>query len=322
VDLEVRHFRLVAAVAEHHSLTKAGNALNLSQSALSHQLRDIEERLGSRLFHRLNKRMVPTPAGERLIESARTVLAEIDDAERAIRGGLEERPILLRFSTECYTSYHWLPSVLKPFQTRFPNVDVRIDPESTNDPIGRLLDGKIDLAMVTSSVKHPRLALLPLFEDEQVLITAPDHPLAKQPFVRPKDFRRERLFTYSAPEESYFVMRVLRPAGVLPARVEPVQLTEAAIELVRAGLGVAVLSRWAVEPFARRGALRMVRITANGYFKHWRAAVPAHLAEAEHIKAFTELIFSHAPARQVESAVLKFDPPARSAREDRFASNH
>src|SRR5687767_5401966 len=116
MELEVRHLRLVAAVAEHQSLTKAGDGLHLTQSALSHQLRDIEERLGARLFHRLNRRMVPTPAGERLLESAAAILGELQAAELAIRSGMAQRPVLLRLSTECYTGYHWLPSVLKPFR--------------------------------------------------------------------------------------------------------------------------------------------------------------------------------------------------------------
>src|SRR5947209_6529753 len=88
MDLEIRHLQLVTAVAEHHNLTRAGDTLHLSQSALSHQLRAIEDRLGSRLFYRANRRMLPTPAGQRLIDSAKTVLAELRSTEEAIRTGL------------------------------------------------------------------------------------------------------------------------------------------------------------------------------------------------------------------------------------------
>jgi LysR family transcriptional regulator for metE and metH len=319
VDLEVRHLRLVAAVAEHQSLTKAGSVLHLSQSALSHQLRDVEERLGARLFHRLNKRMVPTPAGQRLLESARTVLTELTSTEQAIRGGLEPQPVPLRLATECYTCYHWLPSVLKPFRQRFPHVDVRIDAASTTDPLARLIDGKIELAVVSSHIKNPRLAVKPLFEDEQVLLVASDHPLARRPFARLADFRQERLLTYVPAEESHFVMRVLRPAGVLPARVEAVQLTEAAIEMVRAGLGVAVLSRWVVEPFVKRGSLHAVRITSEGYFKLWRAVVHRHLGEADYVAEFLRLVIARAPAAGPRT-VLPFAAVLRRSRAASFAS--
>ena len=100
MDLDVRHLRLVVAIAEHRSLTRASEVLHLTQSALSHQLRDIEERLGTLLFLRLNKRMAPTPAGERLLTTARAVLAELTGAETAIRGGLKDAPVPLRLSTE------------------------------------------------------------------------------------------------------------------------------------------------------------------------------------------------------------------------------
>ena len=317
MELEIRHLLLVSAVAEHESLTRAGEVLHLSQSALSHQLRDIEDRLGTRLFHRLNKRMLPTPAGERLLESAKTILAELSVAEEAIRSGLGPRPVPLRLSTECYTGYHWLPPVLKPFRQKFPHVDVRIDPTATSDPIGRLLDGKLDLAIVSSPVKHARLAVRPLFDDEQVLLLPADHRLAGRPYARLADFRQERLLTYTGGEDSHFVTRVLRPAGVVPAHIETVKLTEAAIEMVRAGLGVAVLSRWAVEPHLRRGSLVAIRITPDGHSKHWRAAVHAHLADADYLREFLRLIIANAPAA-TEPDIVPF--PARGRRRPSVAT--
>ncbi len=317
MDLEIRHLRLVSAVAEHQSLTRAGDVLHLSQSALSHQLRDIEERLGSQLFHRLNRRMLPTPAGERLLESAKTILAELSAAEEAIRTGLGPRPVPLRLSTECYTAYHWLPSVLKPFRQRFPLVDVRIDPTATHDPIARLLEGKIDLAIVSSAVKHARLVVRPLFEDEQVLLLPADHALAQRPYARLTDFRRERLLTYSDSDDSHFISRVLRPAGVLPACVEVVKLTEAAIEMVRAGLGVAVLSRWAVQSFVGRGSLTAIRITPKGHYKEWRAVVHSHLADADYLREFVRLVVANAP-EATGPGVLPF--PVRVGRRTRVAT--
>src|SRR4030095_9896073 len=115
MNLEVRHLKLVEAIAETRSVTRAGERLHLTQSALSHQLRDIETRLGTPLLLRLNRRMVPTPAGERLLESARTVLAHLRGTEEEIRGmGKKEGEGLLRLAIECYTCYHWLPALLGP----------------------------------------------------------------------------------------------------------------------------------------------------------------------------------------------------------------
>src|SRR5262249_46277190 len=139
MDLEVRHLRLVAAVAEVGSLTRARGRLHLTQSALSHQLRDVEARLGAPLFLRVGKRLVLTAAGERLLASARDVLGRLEQAEREIRQMGHERAGVLRLTTECYTCYHWLPPLLIRYRRRFPRVEVRIDVASTGRPIDSLL---------------------------------------------------------------------------------------------------------------------------------------------------------------------------------------
>src|SRR6058998_928860 len=145
MEIEIRHLRLVSAVADLGSLTKAGDRLHLTQSALSHQLRDIEGRLGAALFLRVGKRLVLTPAGERLLASARDVLERLQRTELEIRELGKERGGVLRITTECYTCYHWLPPILTHHKRRFPRVEVRIDVDATMRPVDMLLAGKIDL---------------------------------------------------------------------------------------------------------------------------------------------------------------------------------
>jgi len=163
MDLEVRHLQLVAAVADVGSLTRAGDRLQLTQSALSHQLRDIEERLGAALFLRIGRRLAPTPAGERLLESARDILDRLRQAEDAIRHLGQQRAGVLRITTECTTCYHWLPPLLTTYRGRFPAVEVRIDVEATSRPVQRLLDGAIDLALMSTPIRDRRLASRPVF---------------------------------------------------------------------------------------------------------------------------------------------------------------
>src|SRR5207253_1385891 len=146
--LETRHLRLVSVVVEHGTLTKAGRVLHMTQSGLSRQLLDLETRLGLPLFHRLGKRMVPTPAGECLLVAARRTLPQLSDVEEDLRRLAGGRTAILRVSTECYTCYHWLPGVLQRFARRFPRVDVQIVAEATHHPVPALLDGRIDLALV------------------------------------------------------------------------------------------------------------------------------------------------------------------------------
>src|ERR671939_869871 len=149
MKLDIRHLKLIVAVTEEKSVTRAGERLHLTQSALSHQLRDIEEKLGTPLFIRLNKRMLLTQAGERLLNAAPLVLGELRRAEEDIRQIAQHREGMLRISTECYTCYHWLPAVLRPFHDLFPRVEVRIVAEATRRPLAALLDGRLDLAIIS-----------------------------------------------------------------------------------------------------------------------------------------------------------------------------
>src|SRR5205814_10318808 len=152
--LETRHLRLVAAVVEHGTLTKAGRVLHMTQSGLSRQLLDLETRLGLPLFHRLGKRMVPTPAGECLLVAARRTLPRLTDVEEELRRLAGGRAAILRVSTECYTCYHWLPGVLPRFARRFPQLHVQIVADATDDPVPALLHGRTDLAIVSSVDQH------------------------------------------------------------------------------------------------------------------------------------------------------------------------
>jgi LysR family transcriptional regulator for metE and metH len=225
--LEIRHLRLVAAVAEHGSLTRAGRELNLTQSALSHQLLDLEGRLRTQLFLRMGKRMVPTVAGLRLLEAARQTLPTLLATEESLRRLASGHESVLRLSTECYTCYHWLPGALERFREQFPRVEVQVVAEVTRDPIPALLDGRIDLAIVYSDDRDERLEYHPLFADELCVILPAAHRLAGRAYVRAEDFATENVVMYALNErDSTLFQKVLIPAGVRPARVTSIQLTE------------------------------------------------------------------------------------------------
>lgn len=306
MDLEVRHLRLVAAVAEVGSLTKAGERIHLTQSALSHQLRNIESRLGAPLFLRVGKRLVLTPAGERLLTESREILQRLQRTEDDIRQLGRDRAGLLRLTTECYTCYHWLAPLLKPYRRKFPRVEVRIDIDATQDPFPRLLAGTLDLAIVSSPLRDRRLTRRLVFDDELVVIVRPDHALARRRYVRPVDLAQETLFIYPPQRESRVLNEVLLPAGVTP-HVEEVPLTEAMTEMVRAGLGVAVLARWAVQPLLNRGLIAGRPLTARGLRRQWSAVTPKDLASVDHVREFIDLLARHAPTGS--SPPVKSGPP-------------
>jgi len=296
MDLEVLHLRLVAAVAEFGSLTRAGEHLHLTQSALSHQLRDIESRLDAPLFLRVGKRLVLTPAGERLLTSARDVLQRLQQTESDIRAMGRDGAGLVRLTTECYTCYHWLPALLTRYRRRFPRVEVRIDVDATHHPMEGLLAGKIDVGLMSSPVRDRRFTVTPIFEDELVVIAAATHPFAQRTHIRPADMKGETLFVYPPREESTVLNDVLMPAGVKPARVDEMLLTEAIIEMVKAGLGVSVIARWAVQPQLASGALIARSLTARGLHRRWSAVTPKELGTTDFVREFIDLLARNAPA--------------------------
>ncbi len=309
MDLELRHLRLVAAIAETGSVTRAGERLHLTQSALSHQLSDIEGRLATRLFNRVGKRMVLTPAGEEVLQTATDVLALVARTEERLKTTGGGRGGVLRVSTQCYTCYHWLPALLPEFRRRHPRVDVHVDAAATTRPIQALVDGRIDLAIVFDRIRDPRLADIPLFTDDLVVISSPAHRFRSRSFVDIEDFADEALIIYPPKEESSLLQGVLKPAGVLPKSVQLVQLTEAIIELVKADLGIAVLARWAVAPYVATGQLHAARLTRAGHRRQWRAVVLKESAALPFVRDFAALIARHAPGTQRRRRLLVFETP-------------
>ena len=290
LKLETRHLRLVVAIADHGSLTRAGNQLHLTQSALSHQLTDLESQLGVRLFERLGKRMEPTAAGERLIARARVALQQLREMEHEVKQIASGREATIRLATECYTCYHWLPPVLKAFGERYPKVEIQIVPSATARPIRALLAGKIDICIVLQLPRDRRVEGVPLFDDELVAVVAPNHPLASRPYLEASDFAHEHLLNYSPPEESQLFQRLLTPAGIMPRQISLIQLTEAMLELVKAEMGICALARWAVEPQVRAGTLRAIPLTADGLPRRWYSATRAAKNKPEYLREFEQFL--------------------------------
>lgn len=290
--LEIRHFQLVAAVADTGTLAAASRQLHLTASALSHQLRDAEERLGVPLFERRHRRLLLNGAGEQLLRSARRLLADVAEVEARCRGDVPND--LIRLSTGCYTAYGWLPPVLSRWQTEFPRVELRINLEATRQPVPALLAGALDLALTTDAPRHARLSRAALFTDELVLLVPAKHPLASRRHVSAADLAREHLLVYDAPREQLDVFtRVLWPAGIEPRRVSRVPLTEALVELVRGGAGVAPLASWVLP--TRRQGLATVRLTPKGVARRWSAVTMAARRPPLSLRRFVELLRDHVP---------------------------
>lgn len=287
--LEARHLRAIEAIHREGTVTAAARRLHLTQSAVSHLVRDLEDRLGVELFVR-DRGMELTPEGERLLSAARVVLDELQRAEHDLEQLKAGYRGVLRLTTECYTCYHWLPAILERFRAEFPEVDLQIVPEATSDPVAALLDGALDLAILHRPASDPELVLRELFTDEIVAAVAPDHRLAASSWLDPEDFGDETLILHNGPEDSTVVREFLRPAGVEPRRALALQLSEAVVEAAKSGMGVTVMARWAVSPQVAAGGLVAVPLGRSGLHRTWYAAMPRHRADALAIRALVDLL--------------------------------
>ena len=271
--LEMRHLRLALAVAEERTLTRAAARLRLTTSALSHQLRQLEGLTGKSMFHRDGRRMRATPAGETVVDAARNALAVVQNAEEHLQRGAAVAPEVIRLCTQCYTGYSWLPAIISSFMERSRGlVDVRISVESTRQPFAALHDRKLDLALTLERPTDPEFAVHSLFENELLLVVAASHRLATESWVKLSELQHEHLILHQATiDESSFYRHHLLPAGIRPKRYTGIMLTEAIIEMVKAGLGATVLPAWTAANYLGDGNLVARRMTSRGLFRHWYA---------------------------------------------------
>ncbi|HEY3404922.1 MAG TPA: LysR family transcriptional regulator, partial [Ohtaekwangia sp.] len=263
--MEIRHLKLIKAIVEEGNITRAIDKLHLTQSALSYQLKEAELQLGTKIFLRQNKKMILTKAGEKLYETANEIIGKLSDTEKQIRSLVFGEAGEIRLSTECYSSYHWLPSVLKQFHHTYPKVELTIVMEATHYPLQKLMDHKLDVAIVSDLVKDRNIKYVELFQDELVMVVSENHPWADKKFVTAKDFVNEHLFIHSLPLETVTVYQsFLLPAKVSPRKITPLPLTEASVEMVKAEMGVMSMAKWAFQPYQKNHRLKAVKIGKGG----------------------------------------------------------
>jgi LysR family transcriptional regulator for metE and metH len=278
-------------------VTRAADRLNVTQSAESHQLRDLEDRLGTPLFVRSGRRMLLTPAGRLMAAAADDVLSVIGRVEAQVEQLARHAAGELRVCTHCYTGYSWLPSLVEGLRRRYPAFALQIVPEYTLDPIAALLDAKLDLAIMNDESSDRRLRHRELFDDEHVAVVPPSHRWSSRPFVTPEEIASEPLYLYSRSiENSFIVRRVLRPLGLEAAHVTYLQLPEGIIEMVKAGMGATVLPKWSIANPVATGEIKAIRITREGVFRKWYAVTLSDVTPTPFMEEFIRLLIRQGPA--------------------------
>ncbi|HWA35435.1 MAG TPA: LysR family transcriptional regulator [Cyclobacteriaceae bacterium] len=271
--MEVKHFKLISTISRVGSLTKAADELFLTQSALSHQLKEIERLLETKIFNRVNRRLIFTDSGRTFLESANHILDEIEKVQRNIKNGTKGESGSIRVATECNTYFHWLARTLKAYQNDFPNIDVKIGADQIRLPTELLLAGEVDFAIVHGRVHEKGVEYHELFTDEIVALVAAGHRLSDKPYLTPEDFARETYITHSPKlTESIFYEKFLKPHSVAPPKVSYYQLTEAVIDMVSENLGIAAMAQWLATPYVDPGKVTMIKLSRAGLKAKWYLA--------------------------------------------------
>jgi len=291
--LEIKHLRLVDAIAREGNLSVASKQLNLTQPALSHQLKNLEAYCGQTLFHRHGKKMVVTPSGSRLLESSKAILADIQtlsiDMEK-LANGIDGQ---IRISTECYTCYHWLPRILPGYRRAFPKVSLDISSNISDRLLEELEQGKLDLAITMSPVGR-NFTSFPLFEDELVVFVPKEHPLAQKTVLSAEQLMEETLILYPNGKERLLKL-LFHDVGFQPANIIEMPLTEAIFEWCAAGLGISVLARWAGKRYVDSGELVAIPLDLPWTNRTWNA-VTLKQDLPEYMAQFIDMVRQHPPS--------------------------
>ena len=245
MHIEFRHLRTIRAIHQAGGLARAADILNMTQSALSHQVAGLEDQAGVELFVRRSKPMRLSAAGLRMLRLAERILPEIDalaDEFRALRAGKVGR---LHIAMECHACFEWLFPVLEQIRHSWPDIDVDIRAGLAFEALAALNREEVDLVISSDPVKMDGVTFNPLFDYHPVFVAAAQNPLAQKPYITADDFRDQTLITYPVSRDRLDVFsEMLTPARVEPRATRAVELTAVILMLVAANRGVAVLPDW------------------------------------------------------------------------------
>ncbi|WP_413718572.1 LysR family transcriptional regulator [Silicimonas sp. MF1-12-2] len=273
MHIEFRHLRTIRAIHEAGGLARAADILNITQSALSHQVKGLEDQAGVELFVRRSKPLKLSAAGHKLLKLAEKVLPEIEALEddfAALRSGKSGR---LHIAIECHACFEWLFPVLEEFRKAWPEVDVDIRPGLAFGAMSALDREEVDLVVSSDPEDLPCVDFTALFDYEPVFVASAQHPLAQKDYVVAEDFRDELLITYPVDRARLDVFtELLTPAKVEPRSIRQVELTAVILLLVASNRGVAVLPDWVVREVRYHSDYVTRPLTEKGVTKRLYAA--------------------------------------------------
>lgn len=271
--LELRHLRTLQALVETGSLSAAAQQVHVSQSALSQQLKVVEDYFGLALFERKSQPLRLNPAGECLHRLAGVVLEQVRAAERELAKLQQGEAGQLRIAVECSTCFDWLMPAMDVFREHWPEVELDLLSGFHQDPLPLLLENRADIAIVSERQNRADISYQPLFAYEMVGLVGRRHAYRDKPYLSAADFESETLISYPVPDDLLDLVRqLLRPAGIKPQR-RTTELTVGILQLVASCRGIAALPNWSVHGYIERGYVVAKQIGEQGLWGELHAAI-------------------------------------------------
>lgn len=287
--IEVSHLRILQALHHNGTLREAANTLCLTQSALSHQIRYLEQKLELKLWQREGRRLRLTQAGELLLRTARQVLPLLEKTEQALRAHAEGRQGVLTIGVECYPCHEWLNGTIAHYLRDLPEVEVDIVNQFQFSGLEGLLNHHIDVLVTPDRFEQPGLRYIPLFDYELSLVVASDHRLAGRRRVEPADLAEEVLITFPVSVERLDIFSdFLHPGGVAPRQHKTIASVEIMLQLTTLGRGVCPLPGWLARRFAQSHSLATLSL-GEGLHKTLFACVRQEEETTPYLARFIEL---------------------------------
>jgi LysR family transcriptional regulator for metE and metH len=288
--LERIHLSLLREVDRRGSLTAAAKTLGLTQSALSHTVKRIEQQFGTPIWGRQGRGLRLTPAGNYLLSLAQRVLPQLDHAERVLDQFARGERGTLRVGMECHPCYRWLLQIVEPYLRAWPDVDLDVRQRFQFGGLGALFGHEIDMLVTPDPVRRKGLHFQPVFDYEQVLVVAKQHAFAGRAYVVPSELEGETLITYPVEIERLDVYsQFLLPAGAVPKRHKIIEATDIMLQMVPGGRGVAALPAWLVAEYQDEVDIVPVRLGRRGIAKQIFLGVRSGDTDIDFVAGFIAL---------------------------------
>lgn len=301
MHIEFRHLRTIKAIHESGGLARAADQLNITQSALSHQIKGLEDQAGVELFVRRSKPMRLSPAGLRLLRLAQQVLPQVEALQAEFDGLRKGSSGRMHIAIECHACFEWLFPVLEAFRKDWPDVDVDIRPGLAFDALPALLKEEVDLVVSSDPETIPDVTFTELFDYNPVFVAAASHPLAQKEYIEADDFRGQTLITYPVERTRLDVFsQLLIPSKVEPASVRQVELTAVILLLVASNRGVAVLPDWVVREVKYNSDYVTRPLTKDGITRRLYAATRSDDVDKKYVQDL--ISFAKREAVKLQSA--------------------